>query len=371
MNAPTGSHRWASSWGRGAGAGSRCFTAWVRYVVIGAGAIGGTIGGRLGQHGHEVVLVARGSHADRLREKGLRLLTPTGPVELNAPVANSPADVVLTPDDVLVLAVKVQDAAGLLADWAAAPVGDSTAGHELPIVCAQNGVEGERLALRWFRRVVGVCVFLPATHLEPGVVSSEGAPVSGGFVLGRYPRGRDELVEQIAADLAGAGFATIVSDDVMAAKRGKLIDNTGNALDAVCRPEDGSDALREEARAEGLRVLEAAGTPPLGRAEALPELAEIGFHTAPVAGSERLGSSSWQSLHRGGSVETDWLNGEVVRLGREHGVATPVNEALQVLADASVRGGLGPRAFGVQDVKALVASVGGDQAAATGTHLRG
>lgn len=251
MNAPTGSHRWASSWGRGAGAGSRCFTAWVRYVVIGAGAIGGTIGGRLGQHGHEVVLVARGSHADRLREKGLRLLTPTGPVELNAPVANSPADVVLTPDDVLVLAVKVQDAAGLLADWAAAPVGDSTAGHELPIVCAQNGVEGERLALRWFRRVVGVCVFLPATHLEPGVVSSEGAPVSGGFVLGRYPRGRDELVEQIAADLAGAGFATIVSDDVMAAKRGKLIDNTGNALDAVCRPEDGSDALRRRPGRKG------------------------------------------------------------------------------------------------------------------------
>ncbi|MBB2902651.1 2-dehydropantoate 2-reductase [Kineococcus radiotolerans] len=331
----------------------------MRYVVIGAGAIGGTIGGRLGQHGHEVVLVARGAHADHLREKGLRLLTPTGPVELNAPVASSPADVALTPDDVLVLAVKVQDASGLLADWAAAPVGGSTAGHVLPVVCAQNGVEGERLALRWFRRVVGACVFLPASHLEPGVVSSEGVPVSGGFVLGRYPRGRDELVEEIAADLAGAGFATAVSDDVMAAKRGKLLENTGNALDAVCRPGEGVDALREEARAEGERVLRAAGTPPLDRAAALPQLAALGFRTAPVAGAERLGSSSWQSLHRGGSVETDWLNGEVVRLGREHGVPTPVNEALQVLADASVREGLGPRAFGVGDVRALAAAAAG------------
>lgn len=326
----------------------------MRYVVIGAGAIGGTIGGRLGQHGHEVVLVARGAHADRLRDKGLRLLTPTGPVELHAPVATSPADVVLTPDDVLVLAVKVQDAAGLLADWAAAPVGDSTAGRELPVVCAQNGIAGERLALRWFRRVVGVCVYLPASHLEPGVVISEGSPVSGGFVLGRYPRGRDELVEQVAADLAASGFATTVSDDVMAAKRGKLLDNSGNALDAVCRPGEGYDGLRALARTEGEAVLAAAGLPPVGRGQALPQLIELGFHAAPVEGAGRLGSSSWQSLHRGGSVETDWLNGEIVHLGRLHGIQTPVNEALQVLADASVRSGLGPRAFDVADVQALV-----------------
>jgi len=329
----------------------------VRYVVIGAGAIGGTIGGRLGQHGHEVVLVARGAHADRLREKGLRLLTPTGPVELHAPVANSPADVTLTPDDVLVLAVKVQDAAGLLADWAAAPVetgtGSSTAGLELPIVCAQNGVEGERLALRWFRRVVGVCVYLPASHLEPGVVVSEGTPVSGGFVLGRYPTGRDELVEQIAADLADSGFATAVSDDVMAAKRGKLLDNTGNALDAVCRPGDGYDELRARARAEGEAALGAAGATWADRRQALPQLIEMGFHASAVAGAERLGSSSWQSLQRGGSVETDWLNGEVVHLGRMHGVPTPVSEALQVLAAASVREELGPRAFDVVDVVAM------------------
>jgi 2-dehydropantoate 2-reductase len=48
-----------------------------------------------------------------------------------------------------------------------------------------------------------------------------------------------------------------------------------------------------------------------------------------------------------------------------------VNEALQVLADASVREGLGPRAFGVQDVAALVAAIGGDQADAPGASLRG
>jgi 2-dehydropantoate 2-reductase len=49
----------------------------------------------------------------------------------------------------------------------------------------------------------------------------------------------------------------------------------------------------------------------------------------PVAGAERVGSSSAQSLARGtGSIETDYLNGEIVLLGRLHGVATPVNAGL-------------------------------------------
>jgi len=332
----------------------------VRYVVIGAGAIGGTLGGRLAQHGHEVVLVARGAHGDRLRARGLRLLTPTGPVEVHAAVASTPDDLVLDPDDVLVLAVKVQDAAGLLEEWAAAPVGGATAGEVLPVVCAQNGIEGERLALRWFRRVVGACVYLPASHLHPGVVVSEGSPVSGGLVLGRYPAGADDdgLVGRVAADLADAGFATTTSPDVMAAKRGKLLDNTGNALDAVCRPGDGYDELRARARTEGEEVLRTAGLAAQDRSEALPVLAELGFHTATVVGAEREGSSSWQSLQRGGTLETAWLNGEVVRLGREHGVPTPVNEALQVLGDRSVRRGTGPRAFEVADVERLAARLG-------------
>ena len=49
----------------------------------------------------------------------------------------------------------------------------------------------------------------------------------------------------------------------------------------------------------------------------------------PIPGVERIGSSSAQSLARGtGSIETDYLNGEIVLLGRLHGVPTPVNAGL-------------------------------------------
>ena len=54
----------------------------MRYIIIGAGAVGGTIGGCLALAGHEVVLTARGAHLDALRRHGLRLSTPSGTDEV-------------------------------------------------------------------------------------------------------------------------------------------------------------------------------------------------------------------------------------------------------------------------------------------------
>src|SRR6516225_8290959 len=138
----------------------------MRYIIIGAGAVGGTIGGSLYQGGHDVVLVARGAHLDALRARGLRLATPLGTHQLDIPAVAGPAELRLRSDDVLILATKTQDAAALLADWAWQPVpgtsGGAVAAGVLPVICAQNGVASERFALRRFRDVYGMCVWLPA-----------------------------------------------------------------------------------------------------------------------------------------------------------------------------------------------------------------
>jgi len=63
----------------------------MRYVIIGAGAVGGTIGARLFENGHDVVLVAGGEHHAALRDGGLRFATPTGLVTLPVPVRHAPA----------------------------------------------------------------------------------------------------------------------------------------------------------------------------------------------------------------------------------------------------------------------------------------
>src|SRR5947207_15053255 len=62
----------------------------MRYIVIGAGAIGGTIGGKLAASGHEVVLVSRGAHLGALRAKGLTLATPAGTSTLDIPAVGGP-----------------------------------------------------------------------------------------------------------------------------------------------------------------------------------------------------------------------------------------------------------------------------------------
>ncbi|MDR3080411.1 MAG: ketopantoate reductase family protein, partial [Streptomyces sp.] len=171
----------------------------MRYIIIGAGAVGGAIGARLAGAGREVVLVARGTQYTALRESGLRFHAPDGEHIHRLPVVDEPGALgELRPDDVLVLAVKTQDSEAALDAWGPAPVvGGGTAAERLPVLCAQNGVESQRLALRRFRRVYGVCVWLPATFVEPGVVSAAGTPLTGILHLGRHPYGTDETVRRI------------------------------------------------------------------------------------------------------------------------------------------------------------------------------
>ncbi|KQX63306.1 2-dehydropantoate 2-reductase N-terminal domain-containing protein [Streptomyces sp. Root1310] len=313
----------------------------MRYIIIGAGAIGGTVGGRLAQAGHEVVLVARGAHRAALTEGGLRLRVPQGELTYRLPVVDGPDALgALRPDDVLFLAVKTQDTEAALRVWGPAPVeGGGTAAERLPLVCAQNGVESPRLALRRFRHVYGVCVWLPATHVEPGVVSAAGTPLTGILHLGRYPHGTDDTARRIAADLDNAHFEAPVVPDVSRWQYAKLLSNLGNALEAVSGPvgDPEAEALYARVRAEGEAVLRAAGIVWASTGEQ-QALRGDKVTLVPLEGTPRGGGSSWQSLSRGaGSIEADHLNGEIALLGRLHGVPTPLNELLQRLANQFAR----------------------------------
>jgi 2-dehydropantoate 2-reductase len=336
----------------------------MRYIIIGAGAIGGAIGARLFESGHEVVLTARGAHLAALRESGLRFATPDGTATLRVPVAAGPAELPLRADDVLILAVKTQDATAALDAWAWEPVtGGGTAADSLPVLCAQNGVASERLALRRFRQVYGVCVWMPATHLEPGLIEAQGTPRTGLLPVGRYPSGTDETARQVSADLTASSFLSPVSENVMRWKYGKLLTNLGNAVEAVCgsaqaqgTSADTISELRTRARDEGRAVLAAAGIDPASPSEQA-ELRGDQVQIAPANGARRGGGSSWQSLTRGtGSIEADYLNGEIVLLGREHGVPTPVNELLQRLANQFARDRRAPGSITDGELAALTAA---------------
>jgi 2-dehydropantoate 2-reductase len=332
----------------------------MRYIIIGAGAIGGAIGARLFESGREVVLTARGAHHAALRDGGLRFATPAGISTLRIPVVSGPGELSLRADDTLILTVKAQDSMAALDAWAWQPVtGGGVAADSLPVLCAQNGVASERVALRRFRQVYGVCVWMPATHLEPGAVEAQGAPMTGVLPIGRYPAGADETARQVSADLTRSRFLAPVSPDVMRWKYGKLLTNLGNAVEAVFGPDSNAAAaagLRRRARDEGQAVLAAAG---LDYASPDEQAALRGdqVKAEPVNGARRGGGSSWQSLTRGtGSIEADYLNGEIVLLGREHGVPTPVNERLQRLANQFARERRAPGSITAGELAALPAA---------------
>ncbi|MEW9532461.1 ketopantoate reductase family protein [Microbispora sp. NPDC049125] len=313
----------------------------MRYIIIGAGAIGGTIGGRLFQGGHDVLLVARGAHYEALRDGGLRLLTPQGDATLPIPVTDRPVQI--RDGDVLMVATKTQDTAAALDGW-----GDA------PVVCAQNAVENERIALRRFQTVYGMCLWMPTLHLEPGVVAAYGTPMSGMLPVGRYPEGVDDLARRMAGDLAACSFSSFATPDVMRWKYAKLLGNLGNAVEAMCGPVEGARAIADRAYAEGRAVLDAAGILYASDEEERARRGES-VEMAPLHGAERPGGSSWQSLAKGsGSIEVDYLNGEIVLLGRMHGVPTPVNLVLQREANRFARERRPPGTLGVAELARLI-----------------
>jgi 2-dehydropantoate 2-reductase len=320
----------------------------MRIVVYGAGAIGGVIGARLFAAGHDVVLIARGQHGRAMAESGLRVESPDEQVTLRIPVVDHPSAHRFQPGDVVVLAMKSHDTQAAVSELTPLAPADT------PLICAQNGVENERAALRAFARVYGTCVMCPATYLRPGVVQAHSTPTTGILDTGRYPRGVDPVVDELTRAFEAATFSSRPQEHIMRWKYAKLLMNLANAAEALCGPAGRDSDLARQARSEGEACLRAAGIDFASEEEDRLRRADW-LQLRPIDGARRGGGSSWQSLARGvGSIETDYLNGEIVLLGRLHGLPTPVNELLQREAARAAREGRPPGSLSVDQLAALI-----------------
>jgi 2-dehydropantoate 2-reductase len=322
----------------------------VRYIVYGAGAIGGIIGARLFERGHDVTLIARGDHLDAMRRDGLTLKTPEETLTLRVPAVAHPSEIAFAPDDVVFLAMKSQHTEAALDDLAAC------APPSVSIVCAQNGVDNERMALRRFPNVYGMLVYMPGTLLEPGTVLNHMTGAWGVLDAGRYPEGDDATIERVTSDLSAARFSSRAVPRIMRWKYNKLLSNLNNAFVAACGTEARAPEFLAAIRAEALACYEAAGIDCASEEENAQRRRDSGMKFGTIEGAARDGGSSWQSLARGSpTIEADYLNGEIVMLGRLHGVPTPCNEALQHVANRMARE---RRPAGSLPVDALLAEAG-------------
>ena len=318
----------------------------MRYVVYGAGAIGGVVGARLAEQGLDVTLIARGEHLAAIRRTGLTLESPLGTATLPVAAVAHPSELAFDPGaHVVLLATKTQDSAAALDALRAA------AGPDVPVVCLQNGVESARIALRRVSVVYGAITMVPSAHLTPGVVQAFAAPIPGIIDVGRYPAGEDARIARVAADLGRAGFLSELRADILRWQYAKLLDNLLNVLQALCGPDADYADLGTAVRAEAEACYRAAGIEPA----AVRARARQGSKVGMIGGRPRPGGSSWQSLARGtGSIETDYLNGEIALLGRLHGVPTPLNVRLQEVAARFARERRPPGSLPVDELRAFV-----------------
>lgn len=293
----------------------------MRVIIYGAGAIGGVVGANLKRTGTDVVLIGRPHNVKEINENGLKLVTPTGSYNVKVPAVTGPAMINFQPQDVVFLCVKGQNTEEALSDL-------QKVTQDVPIFCFQNGVRNEEIAITYFPRIYGVMVRLWAAYLNDGEVIARREP-PGFFALGRYPASTDTLAEEVGGLLRRAYFRVMVRADFMGCKWGKLVLNLANAIGAITdRPREETEMIAKAAQAEAIGLMEKAGVPWVSREQLDAEWPEIALPAQATVDSPAL-NSTWQSLARGvPTVETEFLNGEIVRLADRIGEKAPINQKL-------------------------------------------
>ncbi len=293
----------------------------MKVAVMGAGAMGGYFGARLSAAGHDVTLIARGAHLEALQKYGLRLISPKG--DLHLPEIRA----VATPEeagaaDVVLFMVKNHDVPA--AGEAIRPI----VGPETMVVTCQNGVSApDRLAevIGWDAVVPGVAR-MPGDIAEPGVIRHSASfdslafgEISGGQSM-RTEKLHDALIgANVMAELPGHILHNLWTKFIMQATYASMSSLTRLDLGPLRQNPD-SFALLRAAMEEALAVARAA-------VPDLPDnVIDAGWdHLKNVLPADSH-ASMLDDLTRGKPIENAFLSGDVVRIGRKHGVPTPIHE---------------------------------------------
>ena len=292
-----------------------------RFIIYGAGGIGGVIGGHLAMVGSDVVLIGRPEHMNAIKQHGLKLVKPDGTHIVHVSAVTAPSEVGFKPDDVVLLTMKGQNTDAAMRDLKAVV-------SDVPIFCTQNGVRNEETVKRYFPRTYGARINIGAVYVSTGEVICRRDP-PGWIILGCYPTGTDALAEAVGAELRRAGFYVKVTPDVMPYKWGKLMSNLGNAVGAITNDSmRSSREITDAARKEAQALLKEAGIRWLSEPELIKDWPDFGAKPRAAMNTEEQ-SSTWQSLARQqGTVETEFLNGEIAKLAKRLGKTAPINGTL-------------------------------------------
>ena len=292
----------------------------MKVAIVGAGGVGGYFGGRLAQAGDDVVFIARGEHLRAMRRKGLQVDSINGDFRVDRVLATDDPATVGEVDYVLV-AVKswqLRDAIETMRPM----VGKTTS-----IVPLLNGVDAPDQLTNVFgaERVLGGTCSVISMIAGPGHVRHAGALPTIRF--GELDRRRSERVERLRNAFSRTeGVRVEVPEDIHVVMWNKFMAIAPwSGIGAVTRAPIGVIRSLPETRAllehamEEISLLARARKIAMEREAIRQAMAFI--DTLPYEGT----ASMQRDIMAGRPSELDAQNGTVVRLGKEAGVATPVN----------------------------------------------
>jgi len=293
----------------------------MRIVVLGAGGVGGYFGAKLARAGADVTFVARGAHLSAMRADGLRvrsLIEGESTVKVTA-VEETRG---LAPADVVLLTVKAYDTETVL-ERARSVVGPDTA-----VITLQNGVASAELIDRVFGagHAVGGSAYIFAVIAAPGVIEHR---FLGRLAFGEMDGRRTGRVERFLTVLQKAQIPAEVSADIRRVMWEKYLLICAQAgMTALSRMPVG--VLRAHPATWAMYRALAEEAAAVGRAE--------GVALAPDAvddvmkAADALAPTAYSSLHHdlvnGKPLELEAFHGHLLRLGRRHGVPTPMAAAV-------------------------------------------
>lgn len=309
----------------------------MKIAVIGAGAIGSVMGGLLSKSGEHVILIGRKPHVDAINQNGLILEAPPEKVVIQVEAAEN----LDFKPDLALLAAKTQDVESAIRK--AQPFLSDTL-----VVTTQNGVRSDDLVAGVLGKenIISGVVLYNCEFLEPGRVLYSKLFSKTALLVGEPFNLKGNRLQSLLA-LFNKALPTDISQDIRGAHWTKLLWNLITAVPAVTglSYQEGNHypQIREvnvKLMKEGLEVIRLAGmkTAPVPglslsliekMAEMpLPEASSMMKNIIEAGGEQHTLGSMLQSIKRGKRTEVDYMNGEIVSLGNNNGIPTPVNSLI-------------------------------------------
>ena len=307
----------------------------MRIAVMGAGGVGGSLGGLLARAGNEVTLIARGAHLEAIRQNGLRLKSPVDEFTVRVDASDDPSEVGLV--ELVLFTVKTYQNA------AAIPVLTSLVGEGTAVLTLQNGVEsGDELAnvFGWDHILPGA--LYATAHIEsPGVITQQ-RPTTR-LVFGEVDGQESQRGLRFQESFANAGIEADLSKNVTKELWTKFLSlGPGAGITSASRTRIKQLLQYPESRATYLAAMREVEAVALAKGVNFdPDIVENRVQLTDNLPDIQMSMHVDIEMRR--PLELEALVGAVVRIGRQEGVSTPIHNFLCSVLLPHKEGAEGPR----------------------------